>query len=31
MAKQNYERFFDTRRGTSTQQQVDRSSLTVAG
>ena len=31
MAKQNYERFFDMRPGTSTQQQIDRSSLTVDG
>ena len=31
MAKENYEGFFDVRRGTSTQQQIDRSSLIVAG
>ena len=30
-AKQNYERVFDMRPGTSTQEQIDRSSLTVTG
>ena len=30
-AKQNFERFFDLRPGTSTQEQIDRSSLGVTG
>ena len=31
MAKQNFERFFDLRPGTSTQEQIDRSSLGATG
>ena len=31
LAKRNFERFFDMRPGTITQEQIDRSSLTVTG